>query len=362
MDLSNLQHSPLEELHLAAGGKLVPFSGWALPVQYQGILAEHQAVRSACGVFDISHMGQLVVEGSDHVNAAEWLDRVLTSRPSQLLPGAGQYSLLLTDRGGIIDDLSVYRTGPNLFFLVVNAACRSRDLDWLTLNAPPGMALIDRGPAYGAIAVQGPDSVRVASAMLPAGVSLPPRFGCLETGEITICRTGYTGEDGFELCAPTESLPEWWNKAVAAGAKPCGLGARDLLRLEKCYPLNGSDLSEETTPLEAGLGFAVDFEKEDFVGAAALREQRSRGLARRLVAIKVPGRTPPPRPGYAVHGGDASGPVIGTLTSGGFSPVLGMSIAMAYVPVTFQRPGTPVAIEIRGTCYPAQVVRKPFIP
>ena len=362
MDLSTLQHSPLEAQHLAAGGKLVPFAGWALPVQYQGILAEHRAVRTASGVFDISHMGQIEVQGVDFADAADWLDRMLTNRASRLEPGQGHYSLLLNDQGGIIDDLIVYRTGENRFFLVVNAARREQDLDWLTRYALPGMALTDRGAAFGAIAVQGPDSRRIAAAMFSPDVALPARFGIFQTDEVTLCRTGYTGEDGFELCASAETLGDWWAKAVEAGATPCGLGARDLLRLEKCYPLNGSDLSEETTPLEAGLSFAVDFEKPDFMGAAALREQRVNGVNRRLVAIRLLGRTPPPRPGYAVRGGDQDSPIIGNLTSGGFSPVLEGGIALAYLPSGFHRPGTPLLIEIRGQHYPAEVVRKPFVP
>jgi len=361
LDLTELQHSPLEEQHLAAGGKLVPFAGWALPVQYEGILAEHRAVRTACGVFDISHMGQFVVHGPDHVDTCEWLDRMLSNHVGRLQPGDGQYSLLLNDQGGIIDDLIVYRTGESHFLLIVNAACRERDLDWMTLHAPPGMALIDRSAAYCALAVQGPDAARVFAAMFPQGPSLPPRFGIVESGAIAICRTGYTGEDGFELCAPEEVMADWWGKALAAGAKPCGLGARDLLRLEKCYPLNGSDLSEETTPWEAGLAFAVDLEKHDFIGANALRDQRTRGVERRLSALKVDGKAPPPRPGYPVYGGEADSPILGTLTSGGFSPGLDAGIAMAYLPAGQHPHGSRLWIEIRGKRYPAGVVRKPFI-
>ncbi len=361
MDLSELHRSPLEAQHLAAGGKLVPFAGWALPVQYDGIIAEHRAVRTACGVFDISHMGQFLVHPAGHIDAAAWLNGVLSNDVTQLEPGQGQYSLLLNDRAGIIDDLIVYRTGENHFFLIVNAARREQDLEWLTAKAPPGMTLIDRSVAYGALAIQGPEASRVFAAIMPAGAELPPRFGIGEWGDATICRTGYTGEDGFELCAPAEALPGWWEKVMAAGAKPCGLGARDLLRLEKCYPLNGNDLSEETTALEAGLGFAVAWEKGDFIGREVLQEQRRQGPQRRLVALKVSGKTPPPRPGYAVYANEEQGEPTSQLTSGGFSPGLEAGIALAYVPNGLHRTGTRLWIEIRGNRYSAEVVPKPFL-
>jgi aminomethyltransferase len=361
LDLSTLQHSPLESRHLAAGGKLVPFSGWALPVQYDGILAEHQAVRSACGVFDISHMGQLLVQAPERVDATAWLNRVLSNDVTRLEPGQGQYTLLLNDEAGIIDDLIVYRREENAFLLIVNAARREEDLDWLTRHAPPGMALVDRGMDHGAIAVQGPDARRVFSSMMPTGAFLPPRFGLAEFGAITVCRTGYTGEDGFELCAPAETLGDWWDKAVTAGAKPCGLGARDLLRLEKCYPLNGNDLSPQTTPLEAGLGFAVAWEKEEFPGSGALREQRRQGPGRKLVALKVIGKTPPPRPEVPVFSTDQGGEPVGRLTSGGFSPGLKTGIALGFVPAGLHHPGTRLWIEIRANRYPAEVVPKPFV-
>lgn len=340
---------------------MVPFAGWALPVQYEGILAEHRAVRSTCGVFDISHMGQFLVQGPEDVDAVEWLNSMLSNDLSRLDPGEGQYSVMLNEEGGIIDDLIVYRLDLNAFFLVVNAARRERDLDWLTLHAAPGMTLIDRTDVYGALAVQGPESVRVFHAMMPSGAVLPARFGMVQHGEATICRTGYTGEDGFELCAPAEELPGWWEKALAAGAKPCGLGARDLLRLEKCYPLYGNDLSEETTPLEAGLGFAVCLDKERFVGRDALRAQVDRGVTRRLVALRLAGKTPPPRPGYAVFAAEDAPEPIGTLTSGGFSPGLEAGIALAYAPVGFHQKGKQLWVEIRGNRYAAEVVQKPFI-
>jgi aminomethyltransferase len=361
LDLSELQHSPLESRHLAAGGKLVPFAGWALPVQYSGILAEHHAVRSACGVFDISHMGQLWVQAAERIDAADWRNRILSNDISRLESGMGQYTLLLNGKGGIIDDLIAYRLGENRFLLIVNAARREQDLDWLTRLAPAGLVLIDRGLAYGALAIQGPEARRVFGSMMPAGALLPPRFGIAEFGDLIICRTGYTGEDGFELCAPAETLPGWWDKALEAGALPCGLGARDLLRLEKCYPLNGSDLSEETTPLEAGLAFAVDLEKEEFPGSEALEQQRRQGVKRRLVALKLTGKTPPPRPGYPVFTAEDGGPSAGNLTSGGFSPGLQAGIALAYVPTGHHRAGNRLWIEIRGTRYPAEVVPKPFL-
>jgi len=359
VDESLLRHSPLEAEHLASGGRLVPFAGWSLPVQYGGILAEHQAVRTACGVFDISHMGQVTVSGPE---AGPWLDQLVSRRPGTLAVGQGAYQFLLNEAGGVLDDLIVYRTGVDRWFLVINAARREEDLAWFAAHAVPGVVLEDRSATHGAIAVQGPRAQAVYAAMWPDGPALPDRFGITERDGVTVCRTGYTGEDGFELCAPVAELPGWWRRAVAAGAEPCGLGARDLLRLEKCYPLHGNDLSPEHTPLEAGLGWAVDLDAGGFIGAEALRRQRAEGITRRLVAVEGTGKMPPPRPGYPVHAEESGGEApIGVLTSGGWSPARDAGIALAYLPTGWHRPGRPVWIGVRDRRYPAVVVAKPFV-
>jgi aminomethyltransferase len=349
----------LEAEHVAAGGRLVPFAGWSLPVQYAGILAEHRAVRTACGVFDISHMGQVTVSGP---GAGAWLDGLVSRRPGTLGIGEGAYQFLLNEAGGVLDDLIVYRTGAERWFLVVNAARRESDLAWFAGHGGPGVRIGDRSATHGAIAVQGPGAVAVYRALWPDGPALPERFGIAERDGVILCRTGYTGEDGFELCAAVAELPGWWRRAVAAGAEPCGLGARDLLRLEKGYPLHGNDLTPEHTPLEAGLGWAVDLEAGGFIGAEALRRQRAEGVSRRLVAVAGTGKMPPPRPGYPVHGGEGAGDEpIGVLTSGGWSPARDAGIALAYVPDGWHRPGRRVWIGIRERRYPAVVVAKPFV-
>jgi len=357
-DDESLKHTPLEAEHLKLGGRLVPFAGWLMPVQYDGIMAEHLAVRREAGVFDISHMGQLRASGE---NAAAWLNGLLTNQIEKLSIGQGQYTLLLNEKGGVIDDLIVYRVGKDDFFLVVNASKTDEDFAWMSDHlGNSGVKLVNVSDSYGALAVQGPKAAEVFTAM--SGEALPERFGIAEfslpRGPIIVCRTGYTGEDGFELFCPVAESAHWWNAAISATAKPCGLGARDSLRLEKCYPLNGNDLSPEHTPLEAGLGFAVDLEKSEFIGHQVLKSQKANGLPRRLVAIRITQKSPPPRPHCPVIIGDEA---VSELCSGGLSPSLSAGIGMAYVPTGKHQTGTPVQIEIRGQRYAAEIVRKPFL-
>ena len=359
--MDDLKHSPLESVHLELGARMVPFAKWSMPIQYDGILAEHQAVRDSVGMFDISHMGQLSVTGH---GAAAWLDTTLTNHVGKLEVGEGQYTLLLNQSGGVIDDLIIYRTGDEEFFLVVNASKIDEDYETLydRLDIESGIELENRSPAFGGMAVQGPKALEVFDRMMEGLVEIPARFGIaqIETteGEIVVCRTGYTGEDGFELFATPQTIADWWQKAASAGAKPCGLGARDSLRLEKCYPLNGNDLSPDRTPLQAGLGFAVDLEKGDFIGRNRLVTQKAEGLGEKLVALKMTEKGPPPRHGYAVCQGEQ---VLGELTSGGLSPALGCGIGMVYVPVTEAKIGSELEIEIRGRRFPAVIVKKPFV-
>ncbi len=342
---------------------MVPFAGWEMPVQYEGIIPENKAVREKLGVFDISHMGQVFVSSDTAGTAASWLDSILTNNVAKLNVGQGQYTLLLNETGGVIDDLIVYRQTDTDYFLVVNASMVDQDVDWMQAKLPAsGVTLVNRSAEFAALAVQGPAAASAFQTMFDQSAQLPERF-CMATmttpdGDVIICRTGYTGEDGFELFCAAASGPDWWQRCTTAGATPAGLGARDSLRLEKCYPLNGNDLSPDRTPLEAGLAFAVDLHKPDFVGRETLIRQKTKGLHRRLVAIKQTGKSPPPRPGYLVLSGDEE---VGTLSSGGVSPNLGCGISMAYIASGHNKPGTPLDIEIRGKRFPAEVVKKPFI-
>ncbi len=335
---------------------MVPFAGWNMPVQYAGITQEHLAVRSGCGIFDISHMGEFVVSDAD---AGAWLNRQLTNNTAKLSPGQGQYSLLLNETGGVIDDLIVYRLADDRWFLVVNASMIAEDCAWLASRLPEGVTLHDESAAFAGMAIQGPNAPAVFTAM--TGAELPPRNGIRELstpqGVLIVCRTGYTGEDGFELFCQAADGVAWWDRALAAGAVPCGLGARDTLRLEMGYPLNGSDLSPSRTPLEAGLGFFVDMEKGDFTGRAVLAAQKAAGIPSKLAGLRMTGKTPPPRAHYPVF---HDGQQVAELASGGVSPSLGDGIGMAYLPASLAAPGTPLEIDIRGKRWPAEVVKKPF--
>lgn len=352
----DLKQTPLLAAHEKLGARIVPFAGWEMPIQYEGIIAEHKAVREDVGVFDISHMGQFRVSGG---GAARWLNGFLTNDLAKLEIGDGQYTLLLNENGGVIDDLIAYRTGEAEFFLVVNAAKIEEDFAWLNGRLAAEVELSNESNAFAGIAVQGPRAAEVFSE-ISGGRELPKRFGIAQIGEIIVCRTGYTGEDGFELFCPAPTGVSWWEKTLAAGAKPCGLGARDSLRLEKCYPLNGSDLSPERTPLEAGLGFFVDLEKGDFVGREVLTKQKSEGPPSRLIAIKLTEKGPPPRHGYAIFSEDGQ-QLLGELTSGGLSPSLGIGIGMGYVPNGSHKVGTTLKIEVRGRKFGAEIVKKPFL-
>ncbi len=356
--VSTIQSSPLEALHLRLGARMVPFAGWNMPVQYTSILDEHGAVRTAAGIFDISHMGQFIVSGP---GALEWLNRMLANNVARLAPGQGQYSFLLNENGGVIDDLIVYRVGENDFFLVVNASMIDEDFAWLARHQPEDAALANESALWAGMAVQGPKSAGVFSQVCP-GRELPPRNGIArfpaDGGEAVVCRTGYTGEDGFEFFCPAAEGETWFQAFLEAGAKPCGLGARDSLRLEMCYPLNGSDLSPQHTPIESGLGFFVDLEKGDFIGREVLARQKAEGPAQRLAALEYTDKGAPPRAHYPVL--DAEGNAVSELSSGVLSPSLGKGIGMAYLPAALAKPGTELFVDVRGRRFPAKVVKKPF--
>ena len=350
-----LKHSPLEAAHVELGGKLVPFAGWNMPVQYTSIMDEHAAVRGKAGVFDISHMGQFLVSGE---GATAWLNRMLTNDVAKLGHGQGQYSLMLNERGGVIDDLILYRTGDESFFVVVNASMIDEDFAWLSKHLPHGVELRDESDQWAGLAVQGPEAAAAFATVCP-GEPLPPRNGIAKTsGGCVVCRTGYTGEDGFEFFAPAAEGGEWLKKFVAAGVKPCGLGARDSLRLEMGYPLNGSDLSPERSPIEAGLGFFVALDKGDFTGRETLAKQKAEGTEAKLVGLRYTDKGAPPRAHYGVF--SPAGEALGELTSGILSPSLGQGIGMAYLTAAWSKLGTEVAIDVRGRRFPAVVVKKPF--
>ena len=359
---TELKKTPLHDEHVARGGKIVEFGGWAMPVQYTGIIDEHLAVRSAVGVFDISHMGQFFVSGPQ---AANWLNYMLTNDIHALAHGQCHYTFLLNDRGGVIDDLIAYRLGREKFLLVVNAALIGRDFAWMQANMWLDVEFENRSDDFAGLAVQGPNSLQIFAALFP-GVTLPARNGIAEIprggGTFYIARTGYTGEDGFELFFPASQAVAVWNeilkKGEPHGIKPCGLGARDTLRLEMCYPLNGSDLSSKRTPVEAGLSFFVDFNKPRFIGQEALEKQRADGVKQKLVAFRMKGKTPPPRGHYPIC---KNGEKISEVGSGSLSPSLNAGIGMAYIPVEHARVGEEIEIDIRGKLFPATIEKKPLL-
>jgi aminomethyltransferase len=362
MSSSAERKTPLYDEHVRLGARMVPFGGWLMPVQYSGIVDEHQSVRNAVGMFDISHMGQLVVSGN---GARDWLNTMLTNNVAKLDVGQGQYTFLLNDDGGVIDDLIVYRTGDAEFLLVVNAAKVDEDLAWLEQHRANGIALRNRSADFGGVAIQGPRVVDLFHGLLGQDVKLPVR-NCIrdfviEDMPVSIARTGYTGEDGVEVFFRAQDAAKLWNlileRGKKFGAKPCGLGARDTLRLEMCYPLNGSDLSAERNPIEAGLAFFVDLEKREFTGRDKLLETKTSGTRERLVAFKMNWKGPPPRPHYALF---SNGNQVGEITSGTLSPSLNIGIGMGYVSAASAKIGTPLEVEIRGQKFPATIVKKPL--
>ncbi|MDQ6655420.1 MAG: glycine cleavage system aminomethyltransferase GcvT, partial [Verrucomicrobiota bacterium] len=320
--------TPLYEEHRRAGAKIIPFGGWLMPVQYTSISDEHQAVRNNVGVFDISHMGQLIASGSQ---AAEWLNRMLTNNIDKLEIGTGQYTFLLNQNGGIIDDLIVYRTKPEQFLLVVNASRTTEDYAWLEAHILPEVTLENRSAQYAGLAIQGPRVAELFRAIFGEDFQLPARNTIAEAElgvmPMAIARTGYTGEDGVEVFFESKYAPTFWTtvleKGKPLGIRPCGLGARDTLRLEMCYPLNGNDLTPEHNPLEAGLGFFVDLNKPNFTGREILAQAKEQGLKQKLVPFRMVGKSPPPRPHYSVFRGDER---LGEVNSGTLSPSMNQGI------------------------------------
>jgi len=369
--------TPLYEEHARLGAKIVPFAGWLMPVQYTSIVEEHQTVRNNVGVFDISHMGQLILDGA---GARDWLNMMLTNNVEKLAIGTGQYTLLLNERGGIIDDLIIYRIDDQKFLLVVNAARTGEDFAWLQNHLKEGRSpgrlnggletaahcnLTNRSTEFGGVAIQGPRVAELFRALFGNDTELPARNHILDLPfdetRVSVAHTGYTGEDGIEVFFRATDAVKFWNAVLEHGKpfgmKPCGLGARDTLRLEMCYPLNGSDLSPERNPIEAGLGFFVDLTKPDFVGRDALLKTKESGPREKLVPFRMKEKGPPPRPRYRVF---RNGERIGEVTSGTLSPSLNWGVGMAYVSSAHAKIGSEIDIEIRGQKLPATVEKKPL--
>ena len=361
-DQGSLQHTPLHDLHVARGAKMVDFGGWHMPLQYEGILAEHKAVREAVGLFDVSHMGEIDFTGPGALAAVQ---RLITNDAAKLVDGRAMYTCVCYPDGGIVDDCIVYRRGPEDYRIVVNAANIAKDFAFFVQHAGKLCDIADHSDDYALIAVQGPKARALVAELGGDDLLAVPSFGfasCWISGiDVTAARTGYTGEDGFELFVPADVAAPVWQALLAGGAAPIGLGARDTLRLEARLSLYGNDIDQTTSPLEAGLGWVVKLDKlgrgEPFVGAEALAAQKAAGLTRSLVGFRVQDRN------IARHGAevvDVGGAVIGHVTSGGPAPTVGGAVGLAYVPIALSAPGTVLTISQRGRSFPAEVVKGPF--
>jgi aminomethyltransferase len=382
-----MKRTALFSAHQTLGAKLIDFGGWEMPVQYTSITDEHLAVRNAAGIFDISHMGEVTVSGAA---AAEFLNQLLTNDINKLTPGLGQYTLMCNERGTVIDDLYAYRLCGDVYFLVINASRIEADVAWIQAHAEKfprrsELSLTDASHNYAAIAVQGPRVQEFINTVIPDASCSAMRVNAVtdlkkneiggfkfENHSVLVSRTGYTGEDGFEIVGSDESIQHLWDKIIAAGQpfglKPAGLGARDTLRTEVCYPLYGHELDEETTPIEAGVGFFVSLDKGEFNGRSVLAEQNAslraeassrqvNGVKKKLVAFKMTDKSAPPRPHYPIW---VNGAKVGEVTSGTQSPSLNLGIGLGYVPPEFAKPDTKIEIEIRGKRLAAVVVLKPI--
>lgn len=348
-----LLQTALHDRHVALGARLVPFAGWEMPVQYAGVRVEHEAIRQTCGVFDVSHMGQVEVSG---LHAKAFLQRVLSNDVEKLAVGGAQYSLLCQDNGGILDDVFTYRLGDSHYLVVTNASNHHKDFSWLKAQSTSYDVVVkDQQSHYVMLAVQGPRARDLLLQVQDGDLILPNRMHVVQTRllgeEVLICGTGYTGEDGVELLIPPTHAKTVWDALLAAGVQPCGLGARDTLRLEVCYHLYGNDMDEARTPIEAGLGWACK-EQTGFIGADAIAHVRAQSPAEKLVAFTIQGS------GIARSGN----PIIngGVVTSGTLSPSLGYAIGMAYLPSHCAAIGTAFQIDVRGRVRDAVVVEKPI--
>lgn len=365
-DLANtsLLKTPLYDLALAQKARFVPFSGWLMPVQFAGLKQEHQAVRSNVGMFDISHMGKFALQGKDLIAQ---LQQLVPSDLARLNQGEAQYTVLLNPQGGIIDDIIFYHqgvteTGANKGFLIVNAATKEKDKEWILNHiADSEIEFKDLSGDRVLIALQGQNALKILQPLVSDQITDLPSFGHLETtiqgNPAFIARTGYTGEDGFEIMVEPSVGQELWQSFLAAGVTPCGLGARDTLRLEAAMCLYGQDIDETTTPIEGGLSWLVHLDsKEDFIGRSVLEKQKTEGASKRLVGLEMLGKHIA-RHDYPII---SAGKQVGVVTSGTLAPTLDKAIALGYVPKSLSKIGQQLEVEIRGKAYPAKVVRKPF--
>ncbi len=371
-----LKRTPLFAAHQKLGGKLIEFGGWEMPVQYSSITDEHLCVRRSAGIFDICHMGEALVTGP---GAEAFLNETLTNDVRKLTVGLGQYSQMCNERGGTIDDLYVYRIAPMEFLLIINASRIEIDVAWLQERIcqsqhRSGVIFENASDRLGAVAIQGPRVVEFINQLFPGG-ALAGMTGVQASElkknqigawpfsgqKVWVARTGYSGEDGYEVVAPASVIEEVWTKALALGhtvcIQPCGLGARDTLRTEVCYPLYGHELDENTSPIEAGVGFFVALDKGEFVGRTVLAEQKAKGATKKSIAFKMTGAAPPPRPGYPIF---INGAKAGDVVSGTQSPSLNCGIGMGFVPPASAEVGSKIEIEIRGRKFPAEIVKKPI--
>jgi aminomethyltransferase len=355
--VTELRRTPLYEAHVAAGARLVPFAAWEMPVQYEGVGPEHLAVRSACGVFDVSHMGEIETEGS---GALELLQRLLSNDVSKLDVGGAQYSVLCREDGGVLDDLFTYRLAGERFLTVTNAANHERDLAWFRGHVGRfDCEVRDRLADWAMLAVQGPEARAIVAGLTDRELPARMRTAILAVAgaECLVCGTGYTGEDGVEVLCPPEHAIGLWDALLEAGAVPAGLGARDTLRLEVCFHLYGNDLSEDRNPIEAGLGWCCK-EETGFIGSDAIAAARADGTAQKLAPFVLTQRGIP-RQGNGVIGPD--GAQVGVVTSGTHSPSLEQGIGMAYLDAPLAEPGTEIEIDVRGKRRAARIESKPLI-
>jgi aminomethyltransferase len=357
-----LKRTPLYESHVQLGARMVDFAGWEMPVQYSGLIPEHMSVREAAGLFDVSHMGEIEVIGEDALDLVQF---VTTNDVTKLEDNQVQYSIFTNENGGVIDDLLVYRINAEYFLLIVNASAIEMDFEWVKKHAGTRkVELADTSGAYALLALQGPRAERILQNLTDHMLDRIPYYWSqslsVDGRNCRVSRTGYTGEDGFEILCDADDARHIWNRILVTGHEdgliPCGLAARNTLRLEAAFRLCGNDMDETTTPLEAGLGWVVKLGKGDFIGRNALQQQKSEGLRRKLIGFEVLDRAPA-RDGYPVA---INGEKVGTITSGSPAPYLKKNIGMAYLPIEHTAVGTEISIVVRGRDVPARVVEMPF--
>lgn len=346
----------LYDKHVALGALISPFGGFDMPIQYSTIVDEHQAVRTDCGVFDVSHMGEVTVKGKD---AERYVNHIFTNNVSTLAAGQIQYGMMCYEDGGTVDDLLVYKMGDNDFFIVINAANIDKDWAWMQENAEGfDIEMHNRSDFYGQLAVQGPQSEKVMEEVLSLPCSELTFYTVKVIGDVIVSRTGYTGEDGFEIYGSHDYIRTCWDKLMASGrCKPCGLGCRDTLRFEVGLPLYGDELSADISPIMAGLGIFCKLDKEEFIGRDALAAQKADGVKQKVVGIELADKAIP-RHGYAVL--DDKGDKIGEVTTGYHTISTDKSVCMALIDAAFAKLDTPVWIQIRKKTFPGKVVKKKF--